>query len=72
MSAKPPDEAQLYEAALNHLNRYAATEASLARVLARKIDRWARLYAERDADPENHHDRPRAALNRQSHGLSAA
>jgi regulatory protein len=52
MSAKPPDEAKLYEAALNHLARYAATEAGLARVLARKIDRWARLYAGEDADPE--------------------
>jgi regulatory protein len=40
MTAKPPDEAKLYQAALNHLARYAATEASLARVLARKIDRW--------------------------------
>jgi regulatory protein len=40
MTAKAPDEAKLYQAALNHLARYAATEASLARVLARKIDRW--------------------------------
>jgi regulatory protein len=46
MTAKPPDEAKLYEAALNHLARYAATEAGLARVLARKIDRWARLQGE--------------------------
>jgi regulatory protein len=45
MNAKPPDEASLYEAALTHLSRYAATEAGLARVLARKIDRWARLQA---------------------------
>jgi regulatory protein len=52
MSAKPPDESSLYEAALNHLARYAATEAGLARVLARKIDRWARLQSEDDADPE--------------------
>jgi regulatory protein len=41
MTAKAPDEAKLYEAALNHLARYAATEASMARVLARKIDRWS-------------------------------
>ena len=52
MSGKPPDGAKLYEAALNHLARYAATEAGLARVLARKLDRWARLYAGDDADPE--------------------
>ncbi len=36
MSANPPDAAKLYEAALNHLARYAATEAGLARVLARE------------------------------------
>ncbi len=48
--AKPPDEAKLYEAGLNHLARYPATEASLARVLIRKIDRWARL--QEDAEPE--------------------
>jgi regulatory protein len=46
MTAKPPDEAKLYEAALNHLARYAATEAGLARVLGRKLDRWARLQGE--------------------------
>jgi regulatory protein len=46
MTAKPPDEAKLYEAALNHLARYAATETGLARVLARKVDRWARLQGE--------------------------
>jgi len=46
MTAKPPDEAKLYEAALNHLARYAATEAGLARVLARKVDRWARAQGE--------------------------
>ncbi len=58
MAAKPPDETRLYEAALNHLARYAATEAGLARVLARKIDRWARL----DADGEE----PDAAALRQA------
>lgn len=30
---------------MNHLARYAATEAGLARVLARRLDRWARLQA---------------------------
>jgi regulatory protein len=41
MSRRPPDEARLYQAALNHLARYAATEASLKRVLERAIERWA-------------------------------
>ena len=48
MASEPPDGAKLYEAALNHLARYAATEAGLARVLARKVDRWARLSAGED------------------------
>jgi regulatory protein len=52
MAPKPPDAARLHEAALNHLARYAATEASMARVLARKIDRWVRLDMGEDADPE--------------------
>ncbi len=43
MGVKPPDETALHEAALNHLARYAATEVGLARVLGRKVDRWARL-----------------------------
>jgi regulatory protein len=51
MSPKPPDEASLFEASLSHLARYAATEAGLARVLARKIDRWARQQMT-DSDPE--------------------
>jgi regulatory protein len=51
MSAKPPDASKLYEAGLNHLARYPATEMSMARVLSRKIDRWARLYAGDEADP---------------------
>jgi len=46
MAAKPPDEAKLYEAGLLHLARYPATQASLSRVLSRKLDRWARLAAE--------------------------
>ena len=52
MSRKPDADA-LHEIALNHLARYAATQASLARVLARRVDRWARLAAEAEAaDPE--------------------
>ncbi len=52
MASKPPDAAKLYEAALNHLARFAATEAGLAQVLARKLERWGRLYAGEDADAE--------------------
>ena len=37
-----PTEALLHEAALNHLARFAATEAGLRRVLERRVDRWAR------------------------------
>lgn len=44
-----PDAGMLNNAALAHLARYAATEAGLARVLQRKVDRWARLT---DADAE--------------------
>ncbi len=50
MAGPPPDAGKLYEAAMNHLARYAATEASLARALARRIDRWVRAQA--DAEPE--------------------
>ena len=37
-----PTAALLHEAALNHLARFAATEAGLRRVLQRRVDRWAR------------------------------
>jgi regulatory protein len=36
-----PDAANLHEAALDYLARYAATEAGLRRVLFRRIERWA-------------------------------
>ena len=49
MAGKPPDAARLYEAALNHMARYAATEAGLARVLARRVERWGRLQGEEAA-----------------------
>ncbi len=45
MPRKVPDAASLYEAATNHMARYAATEAGLARVLARQIDRWGQKRA---------------------------
>jgi regulatory protein len=37
-----PDAAELHNAALAYLARYAATEVGLYRVLERRIDRWAR------------------------------
>lgn len=52
MADKAPNAARLYEAALNHLARYAATEMGLARVLARRVERWGRLQGE-DAAPED-------------------
>jgi regulatory protein len=48
----PPDEAALREAALAHLARFAATEAGLARVLDRRIARWARAAEAEGAERE--------------------
>ncbi|MBP0447033.1 RecX family transcriptional regulator [Roseomonas sp. SSH11] len=45
-----PTEARLHEAALNHLARFAATEAGLTRVLQRRVARWAQR-AEREGMP---------------------
>ena len=45
-----PDKARLRDAALRHLARYATTRAGLLRVLARRIDRWARATAA-EAEP---------------------
>jgi regulatory protein len=53
MAGKPPNAATLYEAALNHMARYAATEMGLARVLARRVDRWGRLQGEEPAPEED-------------------
>lgn len=44
-----PDARSLHDAAVRHLARYSATQAELLRVLARRIDRWARAAA---AEPE--------------------
>lgn len=44
-----PDAGSLYQAALRHLARYAATEAGLRTVLMRRIDRWARLQTDAEA-----------------------
>ncbi|HEV7266243.1 MAG TPA: RecX family transcriptional regulator [Falsiroseomonas sp.] len=58
----PPDESRLAEAALAHLARFAATEAGLRRVLARRVDRWARA-----AEAEGQQDvAPRAAAAKQA------
>ena len=38
-----PDEADLHEAALRYLTRYAASVAGVVRVLDRRVARWARL-----------------------------
>ncbi len=47
-----PTAARLHDAALLHLSRYAATEAGLLRVLARRVDRWARTAADEGAEPD--------------------
>ena len=51
MSGKAPDAASLFEAAMTHMARYAATEAGLAVVLARRIDRWSQKQAD-PPDPD--------------------
>jgi regulatory protein len=53
MPGKAPNAASLYEAAMNHLARYAATESGLARVLSRRIDRWGQSQS---ADGEEEAD----------------
>jgi regulatory protein len=47
-----PTEARLHEAALNHLARFAATEAGLARVLQRRVARWAQRAEREGMAPE--------------------
>jgi regulatory protein len=62
MAGKPPDASSLYEAALNHMARYTATEAGLARVLARRVERWARLQGEGAEDSAEAMRRAKAAI----------
>ncbi|HVE22135.1 MAG TPA: RecX family transcriptional regulator [Acidocella sp.] len=64
MAEPPPDQAKLLEAALNHLARYAASEAGLARVLTRRLDRWARanMSAEDDGTEAAAARRAKAAI----------
>jgi regulatory protein len=45
----PHDTGSLYQAALDYLARYAATEAGVRRVLMRRVDRWARAQADHEA-----------------------
>jgi regulatory protein len=45
----PPDSANLHQAALTYLARYAATEAGLRRILLKRLDRWARTQPDADA-----------------------
>jgi regulatory protein len=45
----PPDQGSLYQAALNHLARYATTEAGLRRVLMRRVDRWSHAQLDPEA-----------------------
>lgn len=47
-----PGNAELREAALTHLARFAASETGLVRVLDRRILRWARQAAEAGVDPD--------------------
>jgi regulatory protein len=44
-----PEAGGLYQAGLDYLARYAATEAGLRRILERRIDRWARAQADPEA-----------------------
>ncbi len=68
MAERPaPDAASLREAALTHLARFAATEAGLARVLARRVERWERA----GGDPEAARA-ARAAIPGIVHDLAAA
>ncbi|APH60623.1 regulatory protein RecX [Granulibacter bethesdensis] len=53
MSSHPPplpDEAALYEAALRYLSRFAATRTGVARMLERRIKRWARMMEGTEMD----------------------
>ena len=51
-AGEPPDAASLREAALAYLARYAATEASLLRVLRRRVHRWSRTAEQAGGEAE--------------------
>lgn len=48
--SSPPSAADLHQAALHYLARYASTEAGLRRILSKRIDRWARSQPDPSAD----------------------
>lgn len=50
MSPEPPDAASLHRAALDYVARYAATTATLAAVLERRIRRWSERAAQSAPD----------------------
>lgn len=52
LAGPPPDAATLHDAALTYLARYAATEASLRRMLGRRVDRWKHQAERGGLDPE--------------------
>ncbi len=56
-----PDAASLHDAALAYLARFAATEAGLRRVLARRVARWSRA-AEAEHGAEYAAERAQGAL----------
>lgn len=45
-TSDPPSAADLREAALGYLARYASTETGLRRILGRRIEKWKRLQTE--------------------------
>ena len=48
-----PTRANLHEAALRHLARFAATEAGLLRVLQRRVRRWAQAAEAEGVEPDD-------------------
>ena len=61
MSGPPPKRADLHQAAVAHLARFAASEAGLVAVLLRRVDRWARAARQSQQDPDAVRDATGAA-----------
>lgn len=68
----PPTEASLREAALRHLERHAATRATLARVLANRVRRWAMASTLDDEARAEAAATARAAIPRVIEALAAS
>lgn len=66
-----PNADSLYQAALDYLARYAATEAGLRRVLERRIERWVRAQPDPEA-AEPARQAARAAVDGVVRRLAAA